>query len=947
MRSETTSSLLKGRLVKELATCMSALALCIASGQSAADDTEIFFSTGPQPNVLFILDVSGSMGTVDDDGDGDPTNDVTRLDKLKAALNVLLNTNDRFNAGLMSYSGHAIELLEDINPVADNKDDLISSINGLYDGGGTPTQRALFEGLLYYQGKDASAGPAQIYNSPITQQCQSNHIVLLSDGLPTEDSTGHTQISNAIGRACAPVNVGNKVSNGTCGAELTQYLLDTDHSLPLNGHNNVVTHTVGLNFDEKWLEDIATGGAYQVDTAAELLEAFAAIVEVAQSETNTFVSPSVTVDQFSRLAHREDTYLALFQPGARTKWTGNLKRYSFSGTPPQLRDKNGNVALDNANGTFYDDAHSYWSDLPDGGAVAAGGAAHELDVVSRKVYTYTMSGNKNLNHQLNAVHESNVAKLAPYFSQTPIALEELLKWARGVDIDDEDNDQLTDDTRHHMGDPLHSIPTVLNYGGTAANPESVVFIGTNEGYLHAIDSTDGSELYSFIPPELLDNLGAFYENERTTQRTYGLDGDITLWIDDVNNDGILDPSTEHAYLYVGMRRGGNNYYALDVTDKNDPKYLWSIKGGATGDSDFTELGQSWSKPTKTKIKIGGKVTDALVFAGGYDPMQDYASIRSGDTIGRSLFIVDATDGALIWSPEMDTQSDYSKMNFSMPSDPQLLDVDDDGLVDQIYVGDMGGQLWRFDVSNNSGTAANAVTGGLIASLAGTGIADNRRFFYPPDVAVTAHNGERYLSVSIGSGNRAHPLDETVNNRFYMIRQAAIYGAPDGYGMIDKKAAVSGTYRAITEDDLYDATANDVESTDSQVSLDARQTLQVKEGWILRLEESGEKVLSSSLTIENTILFATYIPDQADPDNPCAPTIGGGRAYVVDLFDASPANGTTVADRHQELDQPGIAGGPTAVILDNGTIEPRVGYEPVDMPEISLTKRVYWSEQSDY
>jgi len=848
MRSDTTKLLRNSSILKEMATCVSALLLCVSSGQSLADDTEIFFRTGPQPNVLFILDVSGSMAT-DDENDG-----VTRLDKLKTALQQLLNANDSFNAGLMSYSSSAITLLEDIKPVADTKTDLIASITGLASGGGTTTQRALYEGMLYYRGDDAwSSETPQTYQSPLTDQCQSNHIVLLSDGLPTADWLGYREITRATGKTCSRVDVGDETNNGNCGAELADYLRDTDHSLALNGFNNIVTHTVGLSFDEQWLGD---------DTSAELLDAFATIVNTAQSESNSFVAPSVTVDQFSRLSHREDTYLALFQPGERTRWAGNLKRYSFSGNPAMLRDKFGHEALDSANGTFHEGSHSYWSELQDGAVVANGGAANELDVTTRKVYTYT--GEVNLNHHLNAVHEDNEVRLAPLFTNTPIALDQLLQWARGVDIADDDKDGFTNDTRYHMGDPLHSVPTVLNYGGSSENPDSVVFVGTNEGYLHAINSIDGTELYSFIPPELLDNLGTFYENEKTIQRPYGLDGDITLWIDDKNNDGVLDPDNEHAYLYVGMRRGGNNYYALDVTTKDNPKFLWSIKGGG---GDFAELGQSWSKPTVTKVQMNGEVKDALVFGGGYDPMQDYSSIKSPDTIGRSLFIVDANDGSLLWSPEMDTQSDYSKMEYSMPSDPQLLDIDNDGFVDQIYIGDMGGQLWRFDLKNDgTSNAANSVTGGLIASLSGTGIANNRRFFYPPDVVVTTQNGEPFLSISIGSGNRAHPLDESVDNRFYMIRQSDLFEAPAGYGMVATPASENSaaTYRAITESDLYDATANNVNNSDSQVSLNAQQTLESKEGWILRLVESGEKVLASSLTIENTILFSTYIPGQTDP-----------------------------------------------------------------------------------
>jgi len=926
MRSDKTVFVRKHYLLRKIATCASALVMCIASGQAAADDTEVFFGDSASTNVLFILDVSGSMGTVDND-DG-----FTRLDKLKAALKALLKANDRFNAGLISYSSNAIELHQEIAPVAENKSELIEAIEILEKGGNTPTQRALYEGLRYYSGGSSLFGtPAQTYTSPISSQCQSNHIVLLSDGFPSEDDSGHTTISDNIGKTCVTVDVGNRTSNGTCGVELAEYLGDTDHSSLINGLNNITTHTVGLNFDEKWLADIAKagdGGSYNANTASELLEAFADIVEVAQSEGNSFVSPSVTVDQFSRLSHREDTYLALFQPGNKTQWTGNLKRYSFSGNPVVLRDKNGNAAFDGANGTFYDNAHSYWSDSADGPVVANGGAAHKLDPATRNVYTHT--GNANLNHQLNKVHEDNIEKLRPFFYDTA-ELEKLLPWARGIDVTDEDEDGLVDDYRNHIGDPLHSIPTVLNYGGTSANPDSVVFVGTNEGYLHAINSNDGTELYSFIPSELLANLEEYFHNPISSTRNYGLDGDITLWIDDKNNDGTLDPASEHAY------------------EKDNPKFMWSIKGGAGGSADFAELGQSWSKPTLSKVKMNGEIKDVLIFGGGYDPMQDLSSIKSADTIGRSLFIVDASDGSLLWTPAMDTVSDYTAMEYSMPSDPTILDVNDDGLADQIYIGDMGGQLWRFDLKNDASAAASAVSGGLIATLSGNGIANNRRFFYPPDVAITAQNDVQYLSLSIGSGNRAHPLDESVHNRFYMIRQEAVAGAPEGYGMVDKAAtaATPATYRAVTEADLYDATANDVDSSDTQVSLDAHQALNSKQGWLLQLQQPGEKVLSSSLTIENSVLFATYIPGQTDPNDPCAPSIGGGRAYVVSLFDASPVNGESVADRHQNLEQPGIAGGPTAVIMENGDIEPLVGFESVDMPEISLTKRVYWSEQTQY
>ena len=103
---------------------------------------------------------------------------------------------------------------------------------------------------------------------------------MLSDGIPTEDPLAYTQIGNDIGTTCPSVTVGDRPGSGTCGVELTEYLRDTDHSQTLNGFNNIITHTVGLNFSDQWLADIATGGHFTVDSAAGLLDAFSAIVEL-------------------------------------------------------------------------------------------------------------------------------------------------------------------------------------------------------------------------------------------------------------------------------------------------------------------------------------------------------------------------------------------------------------------------------------------------------------------------------------------------------------------------------------------------------------------------------------------------------------------------------------------------------------------------------------------
>ncbi len=921
---------------------VAAAALITFSTHSAvADDTEVFFpKVSANPNFLFLVDISGSMGDYDEGAVG------TRLDRIKSAITTLVGTADGINVGLMSYAGSTIKLVEAVAPIETNRSAMISSTNALVDGGGTPTVPALYEAGLYLRGEAPLYGcqgnnanhPAcgTTYTSPLISECQSNNVVLLTDGSPNGNNAV-ASIQARLGENCTIANVDGSINGGTCAAEFADYLYNEDNALNIDGDNSIKTHTIGFNFSDPWLANVATAGrgtSTTAETASDLLTVIDNIMTI-DSGNQTFVAPAVTLDRFTRLSHRKDMYLGMFKPTNRARWSGNLKKYHFTGNPPVITDSNTLEALDPATGNFYDTAQSFWSTEADGANVEQGGAANLLNTTTRKVYTYTGGASKDLTLSQHAVSESNTAITAAMLNVTDDEVANLLKWARGVDVKDENGNSLTTDTRRHMGDPLHSQPVVLTYGGTKDTPDSLVFMATNEGYLHAVDSATGQEAYAFIPPELLENLDFYYDNHRTTNRLYGLDGDLTLWLDDKNGNGALDSATESAYLYVGMRRGGNNYYALDVTNKTSPRFLWSIKGSQ---GQFSQLGQSWSKPTLSKVLINNTATDVLIFGGGYDPMQDHASIRSADTIGNALYIVNARTGALIWSAE---ESDYAAMEFSMPSDPRVIDVDGDGIADQIYIGDMGGQLWRFDINKSASNGNQLVDGGVIANISGTDPADNRRFFYPPDVSLIADGTRTYMSVAIGSGHRAKPLSTDVENRFYMIKQDSVYSAPAGYGIIDETAQVE-TYTPITEADLYESTNNTHDSAGATTDEQAATARVKKNGWFFRLGLSGEKVLAQSITVDNKIFFSTYVPDTAHTDV-CTPAPGGGRAYAVSVYDSQPIG----SQRFTDLTRPAIPPPPNAVFTEDGAVTVMVGPEPISTPPVNLTQRLYWSENPEF
>jgi type IV pilus assembly protein PilY1 len=815
------------------------------------------------------------------------------------------------------------------------------------------------------------------YISPFTHECQSNHIVLLTDGAPTADSSAVSKVESITGGTCES----QTDDEGTCGEEIAQFMVENDqHSS--TGDQFITTHTIGFNFTTQWLRDVASAGGgnfYTADSAGQLSAALASIISSVQDDATTFVAPGATVDHFSKISHRNDVYLALFQPKSTPRWVGNLKRYDFSGNPAELHDRDGDPAVDPDTGYFKAGSRSFWSADDDNNEVGAGGAAGRLVAGSRNIYTYTGGEIKALTdaaHEFDEGNEGITPDDLGLGSNDENGRDELLEWARGYDVKDENADSSTTDSRYYIGDPLHSKPAIVTYGGTSEAPDSVIYFGTNEGFLHGIETDSGDEVFSFIPLELLPNLKPQFDNIPGADKIYGLDGAISVWKNDINRNGAVD-GDDHVYLYAGMRRGGSSYYALNVTNKNAPVYKWQIDGGPGGTTGFEELGETWSQPVVANISYGGTTKKVLVFGGGYDNSQDDKLTRTADSIGRALYIVDAENGDLLWRGVSEDSTVngietevFSDMVYSIPATPKVIDIDGDGNSDQIYVGDMGGRIWRFDIIQSSSTLK--LDGGIIADLGTDGVmSDTRRFYHTPDVSLSRVNAELVVNIAIGSGYQAHPLDTTIDDRFYLIRYPYAYRGDGIYGIKNKKPNDAGegyvdTYSPIDEDNLYNATMNLIgEGTDDQVSA-AQQALAGASGWYIEMEQNGEKVLGSSVTFDNKVLFASYLPGTASTG--CSPHIGAGVFWAVNLWDATPVEDfddddtqLSKPDRTKMIPGAGLPPPPQTLILqtketdDNGEevkgdlqiITVSGGNTLMNHSVNSLFERVYWSEYPNF
>ena len=761
-----------------------------------------------------------------------------------------------------------------------------------------------------------------LYNSPLTDACQTNHIVFLTDG----DSNSHVNTVNTIygnwsgGGTCSSNNGGND-----CSVKMAAWLHTNDISSSIDGKQTVTTHMIGFgpDADPDLMENMATaggGGHYAPENRAELVADISNIVNSIANVNTTFVTSGVTVNQYNRLTHNDQLYFSLFTPKTGITWPGNIKRYKLLGG--QIVDSNDAPAIDPLNAEFKDDSKSFWSSATDGNDVELGGAAEQL-ALARKVYS-NISSDDLSGDGANAVRKSNSSITSTMLGGvTAQRRDTIMYWVEGYDVNHSSYVPGTDPSttgtpkRSDIGDPLHSQPTVLQYNDSAGDLLTTrIFVGTNHGYLHSFDADNGNEEWAFIPKDLLSRLDSIIDLA-AGDHSYGLDGSVAIHIIDNNHNGAVDPSdNDKAYIYIGQRRGGRNYYAIDISDPDAPEMMFKIEGGVT--TGYANLGETWSTPVIGKMNLPGVNSDKLVmiFGGGYDDIQDVEGTSSAtDTDGKVVYIADAYTSDLLWDSVNNTAAhggsagSVSLMN-GVPSQVTAFDLDDDELIDHMYVTDTKAQVFRFDVDNTESDIDEAIKGGRIAHLNGDGaIANNRRFYYSADTALIRQVGSSFVSVSVGSGYRAHPLNDDVSDGFYVLRDKGVLN-----GTFDMDAGLSDLQNVSS---LVDGDSNGVSDAVEILNNDANN----KKGWYIALSTTGEKIIERSITFNNAVIFTSYVPPGATGEV-CQAAAGGGRLYALNILDGNPyidtnTDGTlTENDRYVELAGGGIA--PKPQVLLEGT-----------------------------
>jgi type IV pilus assembly protein PilY1 len=720
-----------------------------------------------------------------------------------------------------------------------------------------------------------------------------------------------------------------------------------------------------------------------VDKLSQLFINIAAINSV-------FTATTLPVSTTVQGAYLNQIFVGMFRPDASflPRWQGNLKQFKldYTGKVLTLVGQDNKDVIDKE--SFAATARSFWtkdsvffsaspsgtpvsaSDLPDGKITEKGGAAQMLrennlkDATGRNVYTIPTGTSGPASLSSSKFDESN-AYVTGHTEFSGLTFPAFARWVRG-----ENNvasgagaelfvgSYLVGSTvtpldsrgaRHSIhGDVLHSRPLALSYGKTGGVDDVVVYYGTNDGIFHAVDgrqSGGGGELWSLVVPEHYPLLKRLYQGtpkvhlpetnsdgDTTTPASgygpkgYGMDGPVGVYARYNENGSAL---TE-AIIYTSMRRGGRAVYALDVTSKTNPTFLWRAAGGGGG--DFDKLGQTWSLP-KPIVYPSKTATPPVVviMGGGYDPKEDK---DGSDGLGKYVYIIHGRDGTLLKALETD---------YSVVADITLVDTNFDGIVDRAYAVDLRGNVYRIGFPAKADDEDKYQTKSYWDSATITKIADvggsyttasgvtrqKGKVFFPPDAVL----GKEFVAVMVGTGDREKPLLNDTVEGMYLIK--------DPIGAWGGTVATPSNMKQIAY----------INNADMKVTASTDATADTL-GCYLKLATNGEKVINAPFTIAGVTYFGTNRPKPVGA-SVCSGDLGEAYAYQFPLLCQLPDDPTLVPDGGL---LPSPTGGVVLIDTDNdpstpdervpfliGSGEGGSPFKPTNpQPAISPTrKRLYW------
>lgn len=891
-----------------------------------------FATAGVGPNVLMILDNSGSMGS----GAG------SKWENAKAALKNIISANRNIRFGLMRLdrlnnhrSGKLLAPCGFKGTFASSADYIVNMIDTHMVGGPNPSSQTNLAQTLASAGQyfatvqlpdgtrrgmrvgDSATGTGPLdfgyykrdnnytyvingvtydaattddwgntidTTSPIKYSCEKSFVIFLTDGMSYRDD-GWDVVTNVIGdydgdgeeaRDCwgwgggygpAPnPTLGEKcdedpsVKGSTYMDDVAKFLYESDLRSDIAGKQNIITYTVAFSMgsdDTTLLRHAAEKGGGMFFSASNSVAELTAVFQAQIADINAKISSGTAVATITTSSSADDYFIrAKFFPGA-SFWKGYLESFVLP----------------------YDEGETpYW-------------AAHDLlkdrvntsGFADRKIYTYleTQNPKKQIFTAADGVVKTTLAAL---WAQTNTETADIINFIRG--------DKTYDGTKYRdregwcLGDIVYSSPvavgpprlyyygsllpeysTYQSFKSNHASRDRMVYVGVNDGMLHAFNASNGYEAWAYIPRYIQADL-----INLTASGCHKYYVDLTPVVADVFIGGKNESAETfwRTILIGGNRFGGSEYFALDVTDPSADGFspLWDT---------IPFPGKSFKSSTLPQM---GKVKAGLESDSDY--VQDWVAIitsgyHEGTNPGEivALKLADGTRTA-IWdnggsrTTSLTTQAKTGTHSYYTMTSPIAIDTDMDGYRDLILAGDSEGTLWKFYYDYHAKVWKKF-------ALFNTG--SNQAITSEPSIIFDLDGN---LRIYFGTGKYLTDGDkyDATRSAFYCLveKPAATNDANNGHFTRTQAHAVAN---------LADLTGQITQQQFNALG----QTVQdnaLNNGWFFQLDASqgglaAERVLARPMTVSGTVFFTTFKPN----DDVCGYG-GDSRLYAVDYLNSTVA-----------------------------------------------------------
>ncbi len=824
-----------------------------------------------------------------------------------------------------------------------------TKLYGWEPAGGTPLRGSLDSIGKMYMGKSST------YKDPVQYSCQKNFAILATDGYWNDNYSG---VGEQDGAAGVTLPSKDALKTPDTLADVAYYYYNTDlrtncttkdvctNNVSPSGvntavddtaqHQHMTTFTIGLGVDGTMTYD----PSYKTSTSGDYYNIRQGTANWPKPAGN---QPETIDDLWHAAVNGRGTYFSTRNPSALE--AGLRRALSSIDSVTGAGAAAATSALQPTTGDNYiyvatyrtlkwdGEVSGYTIDLSTGGIsnapvwqaepllrakIAATGNSD-----SRVIYTANGTTRTNFNASPGGLTAAQLAlfdtsKLSQYAgwnaaqksAGTPASL---VNYLRGHDRnEDQDRDagygtyeRLYRDREKTLGDTVHAQPIHVGkppyefldsgYGGfkTAnASRAPTLYVGANDGMLHAFDAVTGQERWAFVPPMVLPNMWRLADANYPTNHRFYVDGPISV------SDAYINGAWR-TVLVAGMGKGGRGYFALDITDPNDPRPLWSF----TADNN-PNMGYSYGTAYITKMADG---TWVVVVSSGYNNIPEGGKYGSADGRGY-VFVINLADGSLIkaisnGSGSAASPSGLGKLNVKVAN----FNIDNTAVM--AYGGDLNGVMWRFDLE--AGTASKLADFG-----------PGKPIMAAPEIAEV--EGKRAVYFGTGRYLGDTDLDDAGTQTLYGIKD-------------DGSSTVTGTGSLVEQTIGGDQLSRTISGNTVDWSK--------KSGWFVNLPDTGERVTIDPQLYAGTLVFATTVPSVSA----CQP---GGYSWLYQLNFKTGGNVKANVAGGMKFTSPVV--GVTVSRLPSGTPVLHIvtadgkRHDPIELqlapPEAGTgTKRILWRE----